>query len=333
VLNRSTSSHLTRLTPWLIASAILLFLYWKIPLYQFLERNPGGSYISLAFFTFGQTILGLMTDGFALFFAIKAVGCKCSFWSLVMARSASYSLGVFNYALGQGGFGYCLKRLGMRFTDITNTLALSNIVNVGMLLLVGAMAVLFGARESRDTFYLKAVEWLPIVTLTLLVFYLVILKAWPRFSSRSTVLAPLLKSGIRGHCLLALARLPHILLLTVGHWGALSLWKIHVPLDIALTFLPLMLGAAALPISPAGLGTTQAAEVLLFSSYAVGTSPSDRMAITLGFSLCYYFIALTAQGLIGVIGAIAFRRHIGELRTEDWSISGTVSAEEAASRL
>lgn len=317
MLNRSTHSHLTRLAPWLIASGILILLSWKIPLYQFLERNPGGSYILLAFFTCGQTIVGLMTDGLALFFAIKAVGSRCSFWSLVMARIASYSLGVFNYALGQGGFGYCLKRLGMRFTDITNTLALSNIVNVGMLLLVGTMAVLFGAREARDTLHLKAAEWLPMLTFTLLVFYLVILKAWPRFSSRTAFLAPLLKSGIRGHCLLALARLPHILLLTVGHWGALSLWRIQVPLDIALTFLPLMLGAAALPISPTGLGTTQAAEVLLFSSYAVGASPSERMAITLGFSLCYYFIALTAQGLIGVIGAIAFRRHIRGLKTEE----------------
>jgi hypothetical protein len=57
---------------------------------------------------------------------------------------------------------------------------------------------------------------------------------------------------------------------------------------------------AALPISPAGFGTTQAATVYFFSDYAVGATADDRAAAVLAFSIVHFVYGLFAVILVGL---------------------------------
>ncbi len=56
----------------------------------------------------------------------------------------------------------------------------------------------------------------------------------------------------------------------------------------------------ALPITPLGLGTTQAALVMLISPYAPFANPGDRAAMVLAFSLVAYFFGIIAQAGVGL---------------------------------
>jgi uncharacterized membrane protein YbhN (UPF0104 family) len=56
----------------------------------------------------------------------------------------------------------------------------------------------------------------------------------------------------------------------------------------------------ALPITPAGLGTTQAALVLVFSPYAPFPTPEVRAAAVLAFGLIYYLLGIVSQALMGL---------------------------------
>ena len=55
-----------------------------------------------------------------------------------------------------------------------------------------------------------------------------------------------------------------------------------------------------MPITPLGLGTTQAALVLLFSPYVPLANPEIRAAAVLAFSLAYYLFGVIAQALLGL---------------------------------
>jgi hypothetical protein len=75
---------------------------------------------------------------------------------------------------------------------------------------------------------------------------------------------------------------------------------VEVPFRLALTALPVVLFIAALPISPQGLGTTQAAMILFFTRY-VPPDLGDPHAVVLAASLGGQGIALACQVVIGLL--------------------------------
>jgi hypothetical protein len=75
---------------------------------------------------------------------------------------------------------------------------------------------------------------------------------------------------------------------------ALALYGISIPFMRLVVFLPLVFLAAALPISLAHLGTSQAAWILFFS----GSAPQARI---LAYSLAAHFTFMFCNGLIGLL--------------------------------
>jgi uncharacterized membrane protein YbhN (UPF0104 family) len=63
---------------------------------------------------------------------------------------------------------------------------------------------------------------------------------------------------------------------------------------------PLVLLIGALPLTPAGLGTSQAALIFLFSPYVPLPTPEVRAAALLAFGLIYYFLGIMVQALLGL---------------------------------
>jgi uncharacterized membrane protein YbhN (UPF0104 family) len=133
-----------------------------------------------------------------------------------------------------------------------------------------------------------------------MVLYLAAVGWQPRALQDYQVLAPLMQAGLGGHLRAAAARLPHLLFLVLAYWGALRLWGIPVPLAQGLAVVPVVLLVNAVPITPLGLGTTQAALVLLFSPFVPLPDPEVRAAVVLAFSLTYYLCGIVAQVLIGL---------------------------------
>lgn len=91
-----------------------------------------------------------------------------------------------------------------------------------------------------------------------------------------------------------------MLLLVLAYWGALRLWDVPVPLSQGLSLVPVVLFVNAVPITPLGLGATQAAMVLLFAPYVPQPSAEVRAAVVLALALLYYFFGLVTQALLGL---------------------------------
>jgi uncharacterized membrane protein YbhN (UPF0104 family) len=85
-------------------------------------------------------------------------------------------------------------------------------------------------------------------------------------------------------------------------------WGIEVPFAVGVTIMPAVVIAAALPISPGGLGTTQAAAVYFFSAYASGATADERGANLLAFAIVHFVYGVLAAMAIGLVCAPFARR-------------------------
>jgi len=88
----------------------------------------------------------------------------------------------------------------------------------------------------------------------------------------------------------------------------MKVWGIDVPFWVAVTLVPAVALAAVLPISPAGLGTTQAAMVFFFAQYAPGVTSDDRTANLLAFGIVHFVYSVAAALLVGAACMLLARR-------------------------
>jgi hypothetical protein len=150
--------------------------------------------------------------------------------------------------------------------------------------------------------------WTLVVTMIAFAAYLLLIATRIRLLAQREVLAPLFDAGLRGHALAIAGRLPHICVIVFGHWVPMLVWGLPVPFGAAAVFMPAVAFASVLPISPAGLGTTQAALVYFFASYAPGATVDERTAGVLAFAVVHFVYGLLATSLVGFLCMIHARR-------------------------
>jgi hypothetical protein len=286
-----------KLWPWLVSLVILAFLFAWVPQKALFTALQAGPWLILGLYTFLQAFLILLADAYATSVSLAITGFRKQFLLIFLARGATYILGILNYALGQGAFGLYLRRSGVATIRAAGTMLFLMIVNIGVILLVASFGLLAGGYPGTAHFDLSLLGYGLLVGMVL---YLAIIGLRPRCLQSYQLLAPLLEAGLTGHLRAAVGRLPHILVLVITYWGALRLWGIPVPLAQGVAMVPIVLLIGALPFTPAGLGTTQAALVLLFSPYVPLPNSEVRAAAVLAFSLIYYFLGIVAQGLLGL---------------------------------
>jgi len=80
----------------------------------------------------------------------------------------------------------------------------------------------------------------------------------------------------------------------VLHYYAAHAFGIHIPFGQMLTFLPVVFMVAALPVTVAHLGSTQAAWIFFFSQYA----PIPRL---MAFSLAAHLVFASTRAALGVL--------------------------------
>lgn len=287
-----------RLYPWLLAIAILIVLFLRIPMGDLKNGFAKGPILSLSFYVFFQVIIVLLMDAYATNISLAVTGFKQRFTMIFLARGATYLVGILNYALGQGALGVFLHRCGVRANQATGALLFMVIINVGVLMLVAGLGSLVGDQPGSVSRIISSMGFL---LLAGIVIYLITVAMRPRLLQRYPLLAPLWEAGLRGHLLAAAGRFPHVLILVLTHWGAMRLWGIAVPLSIGMVMIPVVLFIAALPVTPAGLGSSQGVQVVLFSPYVHALTSEARAAEVLVYSLVYYCLGIAFQVLLAFL--------------------------------
>ena len=297
--------------PWLIAGAILTLVARRIPLEEAKAALASGPMVALALWALFEIALALPFDAWAMRQTFAAGGVTLPFRELFWARGASLLLGALNHTAGQGGLGVYLARRGVGGVRAAGLVLFGFGIHGIAAILAAAIAYPFGGR---------AVAGLGTVLLAggaAIVFYFALLAAAPRLSKTALgarwatmpLFEPLLAAGVCGHLRALVARLGHYAVVLLVLWGAFRIWGIPVPLGAGLALQPIVLLLAALPITPGGLGTAQAAQVILFSQWVAAANPAAREATMFTYSLAHHVLGLAAQCVIGLFcGAVLARR-------------------------
>jgi hypothetical protein len=286
-----------KLWPWLVAAAILAFLITRIPRRALWDAFAAGPWVSLGMYTLCQWLIILAADSYATSVSLRITGFTQKFFQIILARGATYILGILNYAVGQGALGVYLRRSGVTAIRAAGQMLFLMIVNLGVLLVIASIGFAAGGSPKTPHGNLAPLFYGLWVGFLL---YLAAIALKPRWARHYQLLAPAFLADLRGHVLAGAARLPHMLFLVFAYWGALRLWGIPVPLAQGVAMVPVVLLINAVPITPLGLGTTQAALVLLFAPYVPLHDPAAQTATVLAFSLIYYFFGIVAQALLGL---------------------------------
>lgn len=290
--------------PWLASIALFAWLLHRVPLDQVREALRHGAYLPLLFYVLLEYVLTLPADAFATREALAVTGVRRSFSELMLARAATYLLGLLSYFASLGGIGWWVAKGGTQAARATGSVLLLMVTNGIAIVLVAAGGLLADLPPDRRELLILLIGG----ALLGMAVYLAVIAARPRWLAGRGVLAPLFEAGVAGHLRAIAARLPHMLVLSLLHWGAFRVWGIAVPFVQGTALMAVVLLISALPVTPNGLGTTQILQVLFFSAWAQGATAEARGADVLAFSLMHWVFSLVWQGAIGLAGLALLRR-------------------------
>jgi hypothetical protein len=204
---------------------------------------------------------------------------------LLPVRAASYVVGFFNTNLGRGAMAaYLSRQLHAPFLELGSTVLFLVLTEYTQLVL-WAMLGLLGLRVdvSRSLLAVAAA----VAVFWLLVRWLLAPRDWS--ISRTFRLATPAR-----YAQIVLLRAPMFFVSLCLHYYAARAFGIYIPFAQMLTFLPVIFMLAALPVTVAHLGTTQAAWIFFFSQYA----PVPRL---LAFSLAAHLVFSFTRAAMGLV--------------------------------
>ena len=282
---------LKRLWPLVLTVAIFVVIFSRIPFGRLVD---GLSHARLLPF------LALMGTFSVVFFAIDTLVLTTmvrwfhgplAYRDLLPVRAATYIVSIVNTQLAQGALAlYIHRRFMTPLAEIAGTVAVLILLEVTQLVLFATAGILmFPSEVPPGSLYGPAA-----LAAVWAVFLLALRGPWSgRFAE--TALLRTFRSATPGQLLFVLVlKSSTFLLALLVHSLALPLFGIHIPTLRLLAFLPIVFMVAALPLTVAHLGTSQAAWIYFFNDYA---PEADLLA----YSLAAHLTFMLANGTLGLI--------------------------------
>jgi len=204
---------------------------------------------------------------------------------LLPIRAASYVVGFFNTNLGRGAMAaYLHRRLRAPFLELGSTVIFLVLTEYTQLVIWAMLGVIgFRAEVTRSLVAVAA----GVAIFWLVVRWLLAPRDWSLLRTFHLATAP-------RYAEIVLLRAPMFFVSLCLHYYAAHAFGIDIPFRQMLTFLPVIFMLAALPVTVAHLGTTQAAWIFFFGQYA----SAPRL---LAFSLAAHLVFASTRALLGVL--------------------------------
>jgi hypothetical protein len=214
--------------PWCLGAGILVVLFHRLSTDAIFAALGGGPWPLLAAYVSVEIGLVLLVDSWAAAVAFRRSGGFLPYRRVVSMRGATYLFQIVHVLAGQGSFGWFLARAGGGGWRAGGVVVLLLATQLLALSLVGVVGLLAAPAWLRG-------PALPLAALVVggMAVYLLLVKLRPGWLSRLRIAEPLVAAGVRGHLATVGARLPHVALLVLAHWGAFWLWGIHIPFLVA----------------------------------------------------------------------------------------------------
>lgn len=299
---------LKNITPWLIAALILYFLFSKV---DYVDAWSAASEADLPRFLLMMTVSVLFwffidSAAFAFLFT-RFNGVQLDWAEARSLRGLTYLVTPINWNLGTAGVILHLrtsKQIGA--LESASTMVLYQMID-GLVLGSFALAGVLMLPASPE---ITAIRNLAMGVVTFQALSLA-------FFSVSWQRVPLLeryrnlglfqshrRATLRDFGILISMKSVYFAVFLAVYWLGCDAFGINLPISVAAAAAPLIIFAGALPFTPAGLGTQQAAMLFFFAPYG------DEASI-LAFGLMYPLTLVLMRALLG----LPYLKDLSKLRT------------------
>jgi uncharacterized membrane protein YbhN (UPF0104 family) len=274
-----------RIAPVLVTAAIFAFILRRVPFAAVETALRDANLPWFLALMIANTVFYFAWDTLVLAVAVRWFHGPVPYRELLPVRAVSYVVGFFNTNLGRGALAaYLTRRLHAPFLELGSTV-LFLVLTEYTQLVMWAMLGLLGLRAEVSRSLLAVAAG--VTMLWLFVRWLLAPRAWS--IARTFRLAT-----PRRYATIVLLRAPMFFVSLVLHYQAAHAFGFHIPFGHLLTFLPVIFMVAALPVTVAHLGSTQAAWIFFFSQYA----PAPQL---LAFSLAAHLVFAFTRAALGVL--------------------------------
>ena len=293
-----------------VTAAIFYLLFRRIPIARLLSALQRADYTVFFAAMIPNTLFYFFWDTLVLTAAVRWFHAPVRYFELLPARAASYVVGFFNTNAGRGTLALHLaRRLQSPFLQLGSTvlfLVLSEYLHLVAWATIGILQI--RSEVARELLWgppLVATVWLAVFSYSRLTPVSPAIgeghRQGPLARMRCVVLAPRGWALMRTFRLAPAGRYVQVILLRAPmffvslclHYVAARGFGLSLPFLALVAFLPVVFMIAALPITVARLGTTQAAWVFFFGAYA------DAPTL-LAFSLAAHLTFAATRALLGV---------------------------------
>jgi hypothetical protein len=283
-----------RYAPVALTVVIFFLIFWRIPFGAFWQALARAQLLPFLALMGSFSLSFFLLDTFVLSRLIRWFHGPLPYRELLPVRAVTYLVSILNTQLAQGALAlYIHRRFGTPLAHITSTVVLLILLEASNLIM---FATLGAIAFPGGTPLILLVLPLALVAVWLLLLALARgqLGVLGQRLSGSGLLSTFRQVRLR-HCaaILALKGCVFCLALLV-HSQALGFFGIAIPLARLVASLPVIFLVSALPVTVAHLGTSQAAWIFFFSSYA---SEADLLA----YSLVSHLTFMLANGTFGVL--------------------------------
>jgi len=267
----------------LLTAAIFALILRRVPLSALASALHGADFGLFLPLMILNTLFYFAWDTLVLSVVIRWFHGGVPYRQLLPVRAASYVVGFFNTNLGRGAMAaYLSRQLHAPFLELSSTVIFLVLTEYTQLV-VWAMFGLLGLRADVSRSLLAAAGG--VAAFWLVVRWLLAPRDWS--ISRTFRLATPMR-----YVQIVLLRAPMFFVSLCLHYYAAHAFGIRIPFLQLLTFLPVIFMLAALPVTIAHLGTTQAAWIFFFGQHA----PAPRL---LAFSLAAHLMFSFTRAMLG----------------------------------
>ena len=316
-----------RVVPALLTIAVLALIARRVPVDRLAAALRGADYVVFFAAMIPNTIVYFFWDTLILKIVVGWFHGSVPYRELLPVRATSYVVAFFNTNAGRGALAaYLGRRLDVPFLELGGTVIFLLLTEYTQLVL-WAMLGVFGFRAEITTDLLwiaTAVGAFWLVFFAYARLHVTPHRAWTwLFAPREwIVFRTFRRANVARYAAAVLLRAPMFLASLAAHYYGAHAFGIEIPFVQMLTFLPVIFMAAALPVTVAHLGTTQAAWLLFFGRFA----PAPRL---LAFSLVAHLTFVVTRALVGAAwlpAAYGDLRRLPSMASDDVTRTSRASA-------
>jgi uncharacterized membrane protein YbhN (UPF0104 family) len=289
--------QLRRALPWVIAAALLWYLFRRVPLGEALDAMRDAELAVFAGAISVGVLVWFLLESTAFSYLFSRFNAPLTRREARSLRAVTYLLTPINWNLGTGAIVLHLRRSkGVAALEATSSLLFYSLIDGIVLSGLAVLGVQTLAPAPMVDTVATVAAWMLAAQVACLALFLSPLPHWrwlQRFRSVWAFRTHSLATGRDVAVLLGIRSL-YFAGFVVFFWAGTRAFAVPVPLSHLAAVVPAILLVGSLPITPAGLGTQQAAMLYFFSSFG-------SEAQIFAYALAYPIALILARLPIGLL--------------------------------